>query len=83
MWKDSPRSEDFPLESGMIFEVEVPERGYVPGMILEVTGDEVKIKYGHPLAGQTIHFIVEVIALLNFSKCASFFSILGNFNIHR
>ena len=45
----------------MIFEVEIPERGFVPGMILEVTGDEVKIKYGHPLAGQTIHFIVEVI----------------------
>lgn len=52
---------DFPLEAGMIFEVDVPEHGYIPGMILEVTGDEVKIKYGHPLAGQTIHFLVEVI----------------------
>ncbi len=53
--------EDFPLQAGMIFEVEVPEHGFIPGMILEVNGDEVKIKYGHPLAGQTIHFIVEVI----------------------
>ena len=33
----------------------------IPGMILEVFGDEVRLKYGHPLAGQTITFSVEVL----------------------
>ena len=52
---------DFPLEPGMIFEVEVEGKGYVPGMILEIFGDEVRLKYGHPLAGHTITFAVEVL----------------------
>ena len=52
---------DFPLEPGMIFEIEVEGKGYVPGMVLEVFGDEVRLKYGHPLAGQTVSFHIEVI----------------------
>lgn len=52
---------DFPLEPGMIFEVAVEGRGYVPGMILDIQGDEVRLKYGHPLAGQTIIFEVEIV----------------------
>ena len=53
--------DDFPLEPGRIFEVEVDGKGYIPGMILEVFGDEVRLKYGHPLAGQTVTFSVEVL----------------------
>ena len=30
-------------------------------MVLEVFGDEVRLKYGHPLAGQTVTFSVEVL----------------------
>jgi FKBP-type peptidyl-prolyl cis-trans isomerase 2 len=52
---------DFPLEPGMIFEIELAGKGFVPGMVLEVFGDEVRLKYGHPLAGQTITFDVEVL----------------------
>ena len=52
---------DFPLEPGMVFEIEVEGKGYVPGMVLEVIGNEVRLKYGHPLAGQTITFNVEVL----------------------
>jgi len=52
---------DFPLEPGMIFEIEVAGKGYVPGMVLEIIGDDVRLKYGHPLAGQTVTFAVEVI----------------------
>ena len=52
---------DFPLEPGMIFEIEVEGKGYVPGMVLDVFGDEVRLKYGHPLAGHTITFCVEIL----------------------
>lgn len=52
---------DFPLKPGMIFEIEVAGKGYVPGMVLEIVGDDVRLKYGHPLAGQTITFAVEII----------------------
>ena len=53
--------ESFPLEPGMVFEIEVDGKGYVPGMVLEVIGDDVRLKYGHPLAGQTITFHVEIL----------------------
>lgn len=53
--------ENFPMDPGMIFEVEVEGRGYVPGMILEVVGDDVRLKYGHPLAGHTITFNITVV----------------------
>ena len=52
---------NFPLEPGMIFEIEVEGKGYVPGMVLEIFGDDVRLKYGHPLAGHTITFAVEVL----------------------
>ena len=51
---------DFPLEPGRIFEIDLNGK-YIPGMVLEVFGDEVRLKYGHPLAGQTITFSVEVL----------------------
>lgn len=52
---------DFPLEPGRLFEIEVDGKGYIPGMVLEVFGDEVRLKYGHPLAGHTVVFSVEVL----------------------
>ena len=52
---------DFPLEPGRIFEIELDGKGYIPGMVLEVFGDEVRLKYGHPLAGQIVTFSVEVL----------------------
>ena len=53
--------ENFPLQQGMIFEVAIEGRGHIPGMILDIQDDEVRLKYGHPLAGHTIHFEVEVV----------------------
>lgn len=51
---------DFPLEPGRIFEIELNGK-FIPGMVLEVFGEEVRLKYGHPLAGQTVTFSVEVL----------------------
>ena len=52
---------DFPLDKGMMFEAEVPGQGIIPGMIMGVQDDQVLVRYGHPLAGQTIVFQVEVL----------------------
>ena len=54
--------EGFPIEKGMMFEAEVPNQGIVLGTIVEIQDDSAVIFYGHPLAGKTIRFDVEVIS---------------------
>jgi len=53
--------EGFPLEKGMMFEAEVLGQGVVLGTIVEIQNDSAIIFYGHPLAGKTIRFDVEVL----------------------
>lgn len=35
----------------------------MPGVILEVNGDSVTVDFNHPLAGQTLHFDIEVLEI--------------------
>lgn len=35
----------------------------VPGVIREISGDSITVDFNHPLAGQTIHFEVEVLSI--------------------
>ncbi len=54
--------EGFPVEKGMMFEAEVPNQGIVLGTIVEIQDNSAIIFYGHPLAGKTIRFKVEIIS---------------------
>jgi FKBP-type peptidyl-prolyl cis-trans isomerase SlyD len=61
-----PRSEfpdDLPLESGIGFAVEGADGKMMPLWIDRVEGDQVFVDTNHPLAGQTLHFDVEIVAI--------------------
>ena len=45
-----------------MFEAEVPNQGIVLGTIVEIQDNSAIIFYGHPLAGKTIKFEVEIIS---------------------
>jgi len=60
--QDVPRDAfpaDAPLEVGMQFMAESP-RGPVPLWITDIDGDTITIDQNHPLAGETLHFDVEI-----------------------
>jgi FKBP-type peptidyl-prolyl cis-trans isomerase SlpA len=60
-----PRSE-FPdsihLEEGQIIAFTTPTGEEVPGAILEIGADTVKVDFNHPLAGRNLAFDVELLA---------------------
>ena len=53
---------DAPLEEGMQFMVDTGE-GYAPVWIARVEDDQVFLDGNHPLAGETLHFAVEVVGV--------------------
>ena len=61
-----PRS-DFPdtvnLEEGQIIAFTTPGGEEVPGAILEIGSDTVKVDFNHPLAGRNLAFEVELLAM--------------------
>jgi len=61
-----PRS-DFPdtsqLEEGQIIAFTTPTGEEVPGAILEIGNDSVKVDFNHPLAGRNLAFEVELLAM--------------------
>ncbi len=63
-----PRS-DFPeemaLEPGMVIGFGTPAGDEVPGSILELEGDQVKVDLNHPLAGHELTFSVEIVKVEN------------------
>ncbi|MBI3560309.1 MAG: peptidylprolyl isomerase [Gammaproteobacteria bacterium] len=61
-----PRQEfpaDIPLDYGIIVNFSTPNGVEVPGTILAVEGDEVKVDFNHPLAGLPVIFSVEILAI--------------------
>jgi FKBP-type peptidyl-prolyl cis-trans isomerase SlyD len=54
---------DMQLEVGMQFEASSPDGHDVLFTILEIKGEEVTIDGNHPLAGETLHFDVEVLSV--------------------
>ena len=59
-----PRSEfssEFELEPGLVIAFTTPAGEEVPGTILEVGEDEVKVDFNHPLAGHELIFEFEII----------------------
>ncbi len=54
---------DMEPEPGLIVGFETPNGEEVPGTVLEVDEAQVRVDFNHPLAGRTITFDVEVVAV--------------------
>lgn len=48
-------------ETGAIMLFTAMDGSEMPGVIREVNGDSITVDFNHPLAGQTIHFDIEVL----------------------
>ncbi|MBT0585780.1 FKBP-type peptidyl-prolyl cis-trans isomerase [Alteromonas oceanisediminis] len=58
-------SHDEELKEGMIMGFAQPDGSELPGIIRSVAGDSVTVDFNHPLAGQTVIFDVEILAVKN------------------
>ncbi|MCP4991305.1 MAG: FKBP-type peptidyl-prolyl cis-trans isomerase [Colwellia sp.] len=56
-------SAEVPAEVGNIITFTQPG-GDLPGMIKEVNGDSVTIDFNHPLAGQVVTFVIDLVEIL-------------------
>jgi len=56
-------SAEVPAEIGNIITFTQPG-GDLPGMIKEVNGDSVTIDFNHPLAGQVVTFVIDLVDIL-------------------
>ena len=55
--------EQFPMDEivpGMMFVANIEGKGDLPITIMDIQGDVAMVHYGHPLAGQTLRFEVEI-----------------------
>lgn len=59
--KCSDFGKDIELKPGVVIEFDSPSGLQVPGTIIEVNGDTVKVDFSHPLAGRTVIFNVEIL----------------------
>jgi len=66
LFRSIPRLEfdpDIELEPGLIIEFATEEGETLPGTILELNEDEVRVDLNHPLAGQTVRYSVKIVAI--------------------
>lgn len=66
-----PRSDfapDMPLEPGFILGFDTPSGEEIPGTVLEVGEEEVRVDFNHPLAGRNIVFEVRILAVSSSAK---------------
>jgi len=56
-------SEDAPAKVGNIITFTQPGNVELPGMIREVSGSSVTIDFNHPLAGQEVTFVIDLIEI--------------------
>ncbi|MFP4252673.1 MAG: peptidylprolyl isomerase [Guyparkeria sp.] len=54
---------DMNLEPQLVIEFDLPNGDSVPGTVTAVTEDAVTVDFNHPLAGQNIQLIVQVLAV--------------------
>ncbi len=60
---DRHKFSDMNLEVGHIVAFTGPDGSEMPGMIREIAGESVTVDFNHPLAGQTLTFAVEILAV--------------------
>lgn len=53
--------QDVELYEGMGFTAEMEDGGHLPLWVSSIEGDDIYVDQNHPLAGQTLHFDVEVV----------------------
>ena len=61
-----PRSEfsdDLKIEEGMIIGFSTPSGEEIPGAIMEIKDEEVRVDFNHPLAGHEVVFSVEIVEI--------------------
>ena len=56
-------ADDLNIEEGMIIGFSTPSGDEIPGAIMEIKDDEVKVDFNHPLAGHEVVFTVEIIEI--------------------
>lgn len=54
---------DLELEEGAILSFTQPNGAEIPGIVRGVAGDSVTVDFNHPLAGRTVIFEVEILAV--------------------
>lgn len=54
-------SDELKIEEGMIIGFSTPSGDEIPGAIMEIKDDEVKVDFNHPLAGHEVVFTVEIL----------------------
>jgi FKBP-type peptidyl-prolyl cis-trans isomerase SlpA len=54
-------SDELKIEEGMIIGFSTPSGDEIPGAIMEIKDDEVKVDFNHPLAGHEVVFSVEIV----------------------
>jgi FKBP-type peptidyl-prolyl cis-trans isomerase SlpA len=52
---------DIDLEPGLIIEFANEDGDTLPGTIMDINDDEVRVDLNHPLAGQTVRYSVEIL----------------------
>ncbi len=57
-------NQEAPAEVGNIITFTQPGGAELPGMVKEVSGDSVTVDFNHPLAGQTVIFVIEIVAVI-------------------
>jgi len=65
--QDMPLSdfpEDMKLEVGQIIAFSTPDGDEIPGAILELNDETVKVDFNHPLAGHEIRFEAEILDII-------------------
>jgi len=66
LFRSIPRIEFDPeleLEPGLIIEFATEEGETLPGTILDLNDDEVRVDLNHPLAGQTVRYTVKIVSI--------------------
>ena len=56
---------DMPLKPGTVIGFTVPSGDELPGTVIEVDGESVKVDFNHPLAGRILNFEVEILSVEN------------------
>ena len=57
--------EDLEPTTDLVFSFELPDGEEIPGTVLEVNDDTVKVDFNHPLAGHELIFTVEILGINN------------------
>jgi FKBP-type peptidyl-prolyl cis-trans isomerase SlyD len=63
---DIPRDQfppEIPLEVGIELELKDQEGDLIDARIVSVDGENVRLDFNHPLAGEQLHFVVKVVGL--------------------